>query len=98
MALLPHPTLVLSEIRVNDIWFLLAAGAIWELGCRLCLLYVKMKPAWVRQMEADLEQLNARTAAKRRLGPQAFVETSKLERQVLVIEKELATIYERRKM
>jgi hypothetical protein len=97
MTFLPHPPIVLSSIRVNDIWFLLAAGAVWEIGCRLFLLSVKIKPAWLVQKELELQQLNTVTSAKRKLGPQAFVETSKLERQVLALEKELATIYEGRK-
>lgn len=97
MTFLPHAPIVLSQIRVNDIWLLLAVGAVFEISCRLVMLAVKIKPAWLVQKEAELQRLNTVTAAKRKLGPQAFVETSKLERQVLALEKELAGIYDGRK-
>jgi len=97
MALIPHPPVFLSQIRVNDIWFLLAVGAIWEIGCRLFVLKVRIKPAWLTRKEDALRVLQAETNEKRKLGPQAFVETSKLERQVLAQEMELRKIYEERK-
>ena len=87
MALLPHPPLFLAEIRVTDIWFLLAVGAGWELFARLILLSLK-KPQHP-QKEQQLQVLQAQCNAKRKLGPSAFVETSKLERQVLRLEQEL---------
>lgn len=94
----PHPAVVFSKIRVNDIWFLLAIGAVYELGCRLYVLFlVKMKPNALLKKEHDLKQLTIRTNNARKLGPSAFVETSKLERQVLSFEKELNSIYEHRK-
>ena len=97
MAIIPHPTLFLSHIRVNDIWFLLAAGAVWELFCRLMVLRVRIKPDWLIEKEAALAVLRVETDTKRKLGPSAFVETSKLERQVLVQEKELEKLYVDRK-
>jgi hypothetical protein len=97
MAFLPHAPIVLSLIRVNDIWFLLATGAVWEIFARVFVLMTKIKPDWLVQKEEELRTLNRQTAAKRKLGPQAFVETSKLERQVLALEKELATVQEGRK-
>ena len=97
MAFIPHPTLFLSHIRVNDIWFLLAVGAVWELFCRLVVLLVRMKPAWLIEKEVALAVLQVETNAKRKLGPSAFVETSKLERQVLVQQRELEKIYADRK-
>ena len=43
-------------------------------------------------MRAELHDLRFETAKKRSLGPSAFVETAKLERQVLAKEKELASM------
>ena len=43
-------------------------------------------------MRAELHDLRYETAKKRSLGPSAFVETAKLERQVLAREKELAAM------
>jgi hypothetical protein len=94
----PHPPIVLSKIRVNDIWFLLLVGAVYELGCRLYVLFiVKMKSDALLRKEHRLKQLTLRTNNVRKLGPSSFVETSKLERQVLALEKELNSIYELRK-
>jgi len=97
MQFIPHPPLFLSHIRVNDIWFLLMCGAAWEALGRSIVLLVRVKPAWLREKEAALAILQSETNAKRKLGPSAFVETSKLERQVLAQEKELETIYAERK-
>jgi hypothetical protein len=95
---IPHPAVVLSNIRVNDIWLLLSVGAVYELGCRLYVLFlVKMKPDALLKKEQYLKQLTVRANNARKLGPSAFVETSKLERQVLSLEKELNTMYEQRK-
>jgi hypothetical protein len=95
--LFPHPPVLLSQIRVHDIWFLLAIGGLWELICRSILLIIKHKPFRLLVREQELFRLQQKTADKRKLGPPAFVETSKLERQVLAIEKELAGIQEGRK-
>jgi hypothetical protein len=91
MPLIPHPPLYLTQIRVLDIWLLLFLGAIWELITRLVLFRQKRKPASLVEKENRLMQLD------RKLGPSAFVETSKLERQVLALEKELEQIRENRK-
>lgn len=98
MAVIPHPPVFLSQIRVNDIWLLLAVGAAYEIGSRYLVLSVRRKPAWLLRKEEALRVLQAETDEKRKLGPQAFVETSKLERQVLAQEMELQKIYEERKM
>jgi hypothetical protein len=50
---------------------------------------VKAKSSTEKRTAMDLFQLQFETAQKRRLGPSAFVETSKLERQVLAKEKAL---------
>jgi hypothetical protein len=93
----PHPPVLISQIRVYDIWLLLAIGGLWELTCRILLFWIKRKPFGLLVREQDLYRLQQKTTEKRKLGPPAFVETSKLERQVLVIEKELGGIQERRK-
>jgi hypothetical protein len=97
MGFIPHPPVVLSEIRVNDIWLLLAIGALWEFVCRMTLLLVKRKPQSLRTKELILQDLQSETEAMRCLGASTFVETSKLERQVLAKELELTKIYETRK-
>lgn len=97
MALLPHATIFLSQIRVNDIWFLLAVGFVWEAFARCMVLTANRKPQWLIQKQAQLQELQRNTNAKRKLGPQAFVETSKLERQVLALERELTGILDGRK-
>ena len=97
MAIIPHPPVHLSLIRVHDIWLLLAVGAGWELLCRTVLLLVRRKSSTLVQQQAHLRRLQAQVTEKRKLGPSAFVETPKLERQVLVLERELGKIYETRK-
>ena len=95
---LPHPQIVLSHIRINDVWLLLFVGAAYELLCRsYILLAVKLKSTALLQKEYLLQQLTSKTNQLRKLGPSSFVETSKLERQVLALEKELGVIYEQRK-
>lgn len=90
MFSLPHPPLYLSEIRPRDMMVLLVLGFTWELVARSILLLVcKLKPTSLRQREADYEVLEAQVNAKRKLGQQAFVETSKLERQLLMQSKAL---------
>jgi hypothetical protein len=97
MGIIPHPPIFLSHIRVNDVWLLLAVGTLYEVGCRLFLLMSRMKSHSLRRKEAELSLLQMETDQKRKLGPQAFVETSKLERQVLARELELQKIYANRK-
>ena len=97
MSLIPHRPIYLTMIRTTDIWLLLAIGALYELVCRVFLLRTKMKPTDLLQKEAKLQVLQAETDAKRKLGPSAFVETSKLERQVLALQKEVDELREARK-
>ena len=95
---LPHPQIILSQIRINDVWLLLFIGGVYELLCRLYLLFaIKLKPTALLQKEYNLQQMTAKTNQLRKLGPSSFVETSKIERQVLALEKELSGIYEQRK-
>jgi len=97
MQFIPHQAIYLNEIRINDIWLLLAVGALWEVSCRLILLYFKIKPSSLLKKEEELDILQQETVYKRKMGPSAFVETSKLERQVLALEKELQEIYLKRR-
>lgn len=97
MAIIPHPDVLFSHIRVNDIWLLLAVGGSYEFLCRLYLLFVKKKPTKLVQLEQERRVLQIQTDAKRKLGPSAFVETSKLERQLLAKEKEIESIQLTRK-
>lgn len=95
--LLQHPHMHLSEIRPADIWLLLAVGTLYEVTCRLHLHFKKRKPSSLLQKEAKLRALQVETDAKRKMGPKAFVETSKLERQVLALEKDLSRVRNARK-
>lgn len=97
MTFIPHPPIYLSWIRIHDVWLLLTIGALYELLCRLYLLQIKMKPKHLVTMEAQRCALQKQVEQKRQLGPQAFVETSKLERQLLHLEKELETVRAKRK-
>lgn len=97
VAILPHPDIPLVSIRPYDIWVLLAAGAVFEIIFRLLLLKAKSKPASLRKIEDAVDQLRQETEYRRKMGPSHFVETSKLERQVLGVEKELEDIYTKRK-
>jgi hypothetical protein len=93
----PHSTIPLAQIRPMDIFMLLGLGALWEILSRLALRYAQAKPASLVQRERDLKLLTILTNQKRALGPQAFVETSRLERQLLVDTKELGAAQEQRK-
>jgi hypothetical protein len=93
---IPHPPIPLGEIRPTDIWLLLAVGVLWEFIFRMTVVICKRKPASLLQEEAEFQQLQLETAKKRRLGVSAFVETSKMERQVLAKEKKLQYSYEKR--
>ena len=98
MLSLPHPQIILSQIRINDVWLLLFIGGVYELLCRLYILFaIKLKSNVVLQKEYALQHMTNKTNQLRKLGPSSFVETSKLERQVLSLEKELSVIYEQRK-
>jgi len=97
MGFIPHRPIHLAEIRITDIWVLLLVGGLFELINRVFLLSLKQKPASLLKKEDELYALQTKTESKRQMGPSAFVETSKLERQVLALEKELSTLLECRK-
>lgn len=94
--ILPHTPVYLSEVRVNDIWLLLGIGIVWELIIRFYLLLCKTKNNILVRKELQYKLLKVEVEYKRSLGIQAFVETSKLERQLLENEKELNKIYMQR--
>ena len=94
--LVPHPPIYLAEIRPTDVWILLAIGALWEAVSRVALLLVKRKPYSLLQKQGQLVALQKETSLKRNMGPSHFVVTSKLERKVLALEKELQEIYAQR--
>ena len=86
----------IGTIRPYDIMILLAIGATFELVTRISLLPYKRKPDSVRQREYALKDLEKRVKKSRALGPHAFVETSKLERQLLAEQKKLNDLAETR--
>lgn len=97
MPYIPHPSVPLGHLRPYDIILLLSLGAAWELICRVVLMKVKRKPTAIKRRELALKELERDIVYHRSLGPQAFVKTSKLERQQLAEEKELGTLAEERK-
>mmetsp|Transcript_8139 Transcript_8139/g.22086 ORF Transcript_8139/g.22086 Transcript_8139/m.22086 type:complete len:214 (-) Transcript_8139:349-990(-) len=97
MGLIPHPEIPVDELRTTDMMILLFVGAAWELIRRLVVWSVQIRSSTLKNQERKLYALQYETTLKRKLGPSAFVETSKLERQVLAAEKELETIYADRK-
>lgn len=94
--MIPHPTIPVLEIRPIDIFVLLAAGAALELLSKLLAISARRKSPTLVKLQQELLVLQYETAKKRRLGPPAFVETSKLERKVLQQEKEIAALQELR--
>ncbi|GKY96812.1 hypothetical protein MPSEU_000640400 [Mayamaea pseudoterrestris] len=95
--MIPHPPIFLSDIRVTDIYVLLAIGFLWELLVRsIRLLACLRKPHWLLQQEAQLSLLKQIVTQHQNMGPSAFVETSKLERKLLQSERNLAQVYLRR--
>jgi hypothetical protein len=93
----PHPTMPVGTLRPYDIVLLLALGAILELLTRVILLMFKRKSTSIRKQEAALKALGARVKKSRALGPPAFVETSKLERQELKEGKTLTDLADQRR-
>lgn len=89
--MIPHPAIPVLEIRPADIVLLLGMGATLEVVSRGVAHVVSSKSEKEIALETDLLSLNLQTAKSRRKGVSAFVETSKLERQVLQAEKNLAS-------
>jgi hypothetical protein len=76
---------------------LLVTGAIWEVILRVILWGHKAKPKSIKIREFKLKELDRRVKKSRNAGVPAFVETSKLERQQLAEEKDLARLTEERR-
>lgn len=98
MGFIPHASIPIHSIRPNDIIFLLLIGFLTELTKRLILRSVKLRSSSEKKLSDQLVLLRYETAHKRSLGPSAFVETSKLERRVLTMEKELSDAVASRKL
>ena len=96
-TMIPHPPIPIADVRIKDIWILLGVGVGMEVLSRMVLWFVKFKSGQQVELEAKLVHLTKETVKKRRLGPSGFVETSKLERQVLALEKTLSKLVETRR-
>jgi hypothetical protein len=97
MGFIPHASIPIHTVRPNDIILLLLLGFITELLKRIILRSVKFRSSTEKNVSEKLIVLRYETAQKRSLGPSAFVETSKLERRVLAVEKELSELVQARK-
>jgi len=89
---IPHSPIPIASIRPNDILFLLAIGGVMETLTRSSR---GRSPAEKKSIK-KLNALRYEVARLKTLGPSTFVETSKLERKVLLQEKELVKIEEER--
>jgi len=96
MGLLPQTIIPVGTVRPYDILILLAIGVSFEFVTRLLLLYCKRKSDSIRLREYSLKDLEKKVKNSRAMGPQAFVATSKLERQLLAEEKKLSELTEKR--
>mmetsp|Transcript_18932 Transcript_18932/g.22621 ORF Transcript_18932/g.22621 Transcript_18932/m.22621 type:complete len:130 (-) Transcript_18932:338-727(-) len=94
--IIPNVPIPISTIRPNDILLLLIVGTLSEISFRALLRSSKNRSPKEFDLRQTLKQLRLDTARARKLGPSAFVETSKLERKVLAVEKDLASVQEKR--
>ena len=94
---IPHAEIPISNLRPNDILLLLGLGALMELMCRMIGSKAKVPSSSEVSTKATLFKLRMDTAKAKKKGPSAFVETSKLERKVLALERELNALSEVRK-
>ena len=86
----------LASIRPFDIILLLSIGILFE-TITWCIKYsIEKKTSNELTLREQLHTLKYQTSESRRLGPQAFVETSKLERQLLNKEKKYSYILSNR--
>jgi hypothetical protein len=98
MGFIPHPEIPLGSLRPTDMLLLLVAGATWEVFLRLMMWSRKRKPTPIQVRELKLKALSRRVNKSRALGPPAFVETSKMERQQLAEEMALSELADARKI
>ena len=94
---IPHSNVPIEAIRPNDILLLLFLGFVAEILRRAILRQVKLPSTQSIERRRKLTQLRYETNEMKKLGPSAFVETSKLERKVLSLEKSLKDEEEFRK-
>ena len=94
---IPHSNVPIEAIRPNDILLLLFLGFVTEILRRAILRQVKLPSTQSIERRRKLTQLRYETNEMKKLGPSAFVETSKLERKVLSLEKSLKDEEEFRK-
>jgi hypothetical protein len=86
----------LLEIRTLDVCLLLSLGFLLECVCRGLVLAVRWPSMRVYgRYQDEQHRLQFETAQARRLGPSAFVTTSKLERQLLQHEKTMEEYHQR---
>lgn len=93
---IPHPQIPIGALRPTDILLLSLMGASFE-ALKGTLAHLAKRRSDVEiKMKSELNVLRYETNQKRRLGPLAFVETSKLERAVLAKEKQMAELEAKR--
>ena len=94
---IPHTTIPISSIRPNDILLLLCLGCTTGLLQKLVLRNAKTPSSKSLAKRQSLSQLRIEADQMRKKGASTFVETSKLERKVLSLEKSLTEEKEIRK-
>jgi hypothetical protein len=94
---IPHTTIPISSIRPNDILLLLCLGCTTGLLQKLVLRNAKTPSSKSVAKRQSLSQLRIEADQMRKKGASTFVETSKLERKVLSLEKSLTEEKEIRK-
>jgi hypothetical protein len=97
-TIIPHPPIIWEHVRTLDLLFLLSLGAASEMVFRGIVLLIKKKPSALVAKENNYAKLQYNTDRLRKLGPSAFVECSKSERQLLALDKELQQLYQQRQI
>jgi hypothetical protein len=97
-TIIPHPPIIWEHVRTLDLLFLLSLGAASEIAFRGIVLLIKKKPSSLVAKENNYAKLQHNTDRLRKMGPPAFVECSKSERQLLALDKELLQLYQQRQV
>jgi hypothetical protein len=84
---IPHTAIPISSIRPNDILLLLVLGCTTEVIFRSLRRNAKKHSSESSSQRQSLSQLRMEVNELKKKGPSTFVETSKLERKVLGLEK-----------
>ena len=82
----------LAEINASDIGLLLIVTCLFELTIQALNFRIGRKSDEEKELLKSLLTLKFQCAESKRLGPAAFVETSKLERSILAREKEISEL------